>query len=76
MEENYRNLACATLLQAIKDFFRGTESQKKAILKDLRSDWMDWFTQGLSLELEKELKTNPEQVRARYKAVEGRVRNV
>lgn len=76
MPENYRNLACATLLQAIKDFFRGTETQRKAILKDLHSDWMDWFTEGLSIELARELETNPEQVRARYKSVEGRVRNV
>ena len=76
MEKNYRNLACATLLQAIKDFFRGTESQKKAIIKDLRSDWMDYLTNGLSIELAKELETNPDEVRKRYKAVEGRVKSV
>lgn len=74
-EQNIRELACATLLVAIKDFFKGVETRHK-ILKDLRSEWMDYLTDGLSIKLAHELETNPEQIRTRYKLVEGRVQNV
>lgn len=61
MEENYKALACAVTTQAIKDYFdKGIErSEKKKIIKDLKSPWMDWLTGGLSVLAARQLKTNP-----------------
>ena len=62
-----KNLACAVLLQATKDYFKSTESQQKQIIKDLRSTWMEQFSNGLSLVVANELIKNPEEIQERIK---------
>ena len=62
-----KNLACAVMLQATKDYFKSTESQQKKIIKDLRSSWMEQFSNGLSLIVANELVNNPEKIQERIK---------
>jgi hypothetical protein len=70
-EQNYKHLGCAVTIRAMVDFFkeddRQNEGAKKKILKELRSDWVDWLSFGLSTKLANELETNPEEVRKRCK---------
>ena len=64
--ENYQQLGYAVAVQAIRDFFNGSKKNKDAVIKDLKSPWMDLLTNGLSLHLAKELETNPKQVLRRF----------
>jgi hypothetical protein len=75
MQKNYRQLGCAVAIQAMKDYFRVCEANQKIILKELRSAWVDWLTDGLSLELANQLEANPEKVKKRYHLYEGRSYN-
>ena len=62
-----KNIACATLLQAVKDYV-DFPNQRKAILKDLRGEkdgWMPFFTQGQSLVVADQLETNLDAIAAR-----------
>lgn len=72
MEENYRALGCATVRQAVKDYFEDgvDEFMQRKILRDLCSEWMDWLTDGLSLRVAKELKTHPARIYNRLKKYE------
>lgn len=63
-----RSLACATILQAVKDFAHGTAAQKNAVLKDLRSKWMDFFSDGTSVMVADQLEANPKEIIARVLA--------
>lgn len=65
--KNYQQLGYAVAVQAIKDFFEGTDKQKKAIIKQLRSPWMNFITNELAWRLAEELETNPKEVRRRFK---------
>lgn len=69
MEENYKALACAVITQATKDYFdKGTDkAEKNKIIKDLKSDWMDWLTDGLSVVVAKQIKTNPGAIARKLK---------
>ena len=60
-----RQLAAAVTLQAAKDYFRADDKQKRTILKDLRSNWMDTFTNGTSILVAKQLEFHPAEVEAR-----------
>ena len=62
-----KNLACAVMLQATKDYFKSTEPQQRQIIKDLRSTWMEQFSNGLSLVVANELIKNPEKIQERIK---------
>ena len=72
MEQCYRNLAAAVLLQAAKDYCdRGTtKEQQKVIIKDLKGQWMDFFTNGTSKSVANELLTNEKIIRIRLKKCE------
>lgn len=61
------NLASAVLLQAVKDYCGGSDREKRAILKDLRSPWMDFFTQGRAKVVAQELERNPDEIKERMK---------
>ena len=62
-----RELACAITMQAVRDYFavNATEKKRKEILKDLRSKWMDFITDGLSITVANQLEKNPEEIRER-----------
>lgn len=61
-------LAAATIWQAAKDYVSTKcDRQRKAILRDLRSDWMQFFTDGLSVIVAKELELHPDEIKKRIK---------
>jgi hypothetical protein len=74
-----KNLTAAITLQAVKDYFTKTEyktkekteemfaKKRKAILKDLRSAWMQMLTDGQSVVVAEQLEAHPEEVCARLK---------
>ena len=70
MNENYQQLGFAILKQAIKDYFTEPPKEKRKILKDLKGDWMDWLTNGLSVIAAKELKANPGSIRRKLRKCE------
>lgn len=57
-----RELGCATTLRAAKDFFDMPDSQE-AILRTLRSPWLNLLTEEMASRLAKTIETNPNQVR-------------
>jgi hypothetical protein len=65
--KNYKQLGCAVVLQALKDFFDGTDKQKKAIIKQLKSEWMNFISDNLAWRLAEELEKNPKEVKRRFK---------
>lgn len=73
LEKNYRELGIAVVRQAIKDYFginktispTPNKAQKRAILKELRSDWDDFITGGLSLMVADQLEKNPKEIKQR-----------
>lgn len=67
MNDAYKQLGYAVAIQALKDFFYTTEENKKVIIKDLKSKWMDWLTGGLSVQLAEKLETEPKEVKKRFK---------
>jgi len=67
MDQNLRQLACAITLQAVKDFVAGDEANRRAILKDLRSPYMDFITSGTSLVVADELERNPDEIAERIR---------
>ena len=69
-EHNYRHLAIAMVRQAMKDYFAGGKARKQAILKELRSDWDDFLTDGLSVMVAEQLEKNPKEIKQRFKKAE------
>ena len=67
MDQNLRQLACAITLQAVKDFCAGDAANRRAILKDLRSPYMDFITNGTSRVVAEELVKNPEEIAERIR---------
>lgn len=67
---NIRNLACAITMQAIEDFCHTTKPEKrKAILKDLRSPYMDFITNGTSTIVAEQLELHPEDIAKRLRKI-------
>lgn len=60
-----RELACAITLQAVKDYFDSPETGKQAILKELRSKYMEFITNGTSGIVAEQLELHPEEIRER-----------
>ena len=65
--DGYQRLGYAIAFQALKDYFGGSTAQKNVIMKDLRSPWMEWITNGLSVQLADRLKSDPKGVERRFK---------
>lgn len=65
MEQNIRNLASAVLLQAAKDYCAGDEKERAKISEELRSEWMQELTQGISLVVAEQLEKNWEAIAPR-----------
>lgn len=66
-DANIRNLACAIIMQAVKDFLDGTDKQRNAVLKDLRSPYMDMLSNGISAVVAEQLELHPEEIAARMR---------
>ena len=62
MTKNYRNLGCAVIREALKEYFEVDKYGKKSIIEDLKGDWMDWFTDGLSIVAAQHLESNPRAI--------------
>ena len=68
--DGQRELISAVLLQAAKDYCNtANEAKQKVILKDLRSEWLDWASDGMSIKVAKALETHPIEIRSRLKKV-------
>lgn len=66
-DANIRNLACAILMQAAKDYLYTTPEKQAVILKDLRSPYMDLLTNGTSIAVADQLELHPEEIRERLR---------
>ena len=64
--KNYEQLGKAVAVQATKDFAKGSAKNKNAVIKDLKSSWMEFITDGMSIHLAKALETNPKEVIKRF----------
>lgn len=85
-DKNIHNLACAIILQAVRDYFTKEKyatkektkekfaQKRKAILKDLRSKRMDFLSDGLSVVVAEKLESNPKEIRARLRKYDGRTK--
>lgn len=63
---NGRQLVMTILHQAAKDYCRNeSESTRKAILKDLRSSYMEFISDGMSVVVAEQLEKNCEAIKAR-----------
>jgi hypothetical protein len=62
-----RSLVCAITMQAVKDYFRATADERQNILRELRSEWMDYITDGMSVNIANELEKHPKEIRARLR---------
>ena len=67
--EAIRELASETLLWAAKDYCATEdEGQRKKIIKDLNSPWMDLFTDGTSKVVAQALQNNEQAIADRLKS--------
>jgi hypothetical protein len=79
--QNYHDLACAITLQAVREYFykgknespENIKASQKAILKDLRSPYMEFITNGLSVIVAEKLEKNPKEIGKRLKSYDNRV---
>ena len=67
MDNCIKNLAYATMYQAVKDFVKATDKKRNVILKELRSSWMNWFTNGMSLIVAEQLENHPKDIITRMR---------
>lgn len=64
--ESCRNLGCAIAFQAAKNYCETkNEATKRAILRALRSDYMDVITDSASIYLAEKLEKEPEVIKER-----------
>lgn len=61
------NLTSAILMQAVKDYCRGGDDEKEVILKELRSKWMCFITDGKSIIVAEQLEKNCSDITARLR---------
>lgn len=65
----FRNIYMAVTLQAVKDYFKSTKAMQKAILKELRSEFICGKTDGVSKNVADELEKHPKEISERLKIV-------
>ena len=68
----YKELGYAVAHQAVKDYFVVNKDMKKKILKDLRSDWMYFITNGMSRTIAEKLEKNPREILRRLTKVDAK----
>ncbi len=64
-----KHLAAAVTMQAVKDYFdkESTQEERKAILKDLRSNWMRELTNDTSANVAEQLEKHPKEIAERLR---------
>jgi hypothetical protein len=69
MEQELKNLTCAIVMQAVKDYFsyNGKPNKQREVLNDLRSKYMDFITNGMSVIVAEQLELHPNEIAARLK---------
>lgn len=65
--DNYRQLGMAVTLQSLKDFIEADPIEQKAIIADLRTPYMEFLSNGLSVPLADRLEKNPTEICNRIK---------
>ena len=65
-------LASRTLLEAAKEYceYGRTEGEKKSIIRDLKGEWMNFLTDGMSTVVAEELLKNEKEIAVRLKKIE------
>lgn len=68
----YRSLGKAIVYEAIKEFAeeKNNPSMQRKILKDLRSPYMDFVSEGMSVIVAEKLETNPDEICDRVRRFE------
>ena len=68
----YRSLGKAIVYEAIKEFAEEKNNPKMQhkILKDLRSPYMDFVSEGMSVIVAEKLETNPDEICDRVRRFE------
>lgn len=66
---NIRQLTAAIVYQAVKDYCnkKTTKEERRVVLKDLRSPYMDLLTNGTSVIVARELELHPDEIKARIR---------
>lgn len=68
MNPTIRNLACAVMIQAARDYCGQDDPKKREkILKDLRSNWMETLTDGTSIIIAEQLELHPKEIAERLR---------
>lgn len=65
-----KNLASATLIEAAREYCEvETTQQKNKIIKDLNTTWMDFLTDGMSINVARELQRNGPAIKKRLENI-------
>ena len=65
---NARQLVAAVLLQAARDYCKDDSERKRSeIIKSLRSPYMDFMSNGMSIVVADQLKLHPDEISERLK---------
>jgi hypothetical protein len=69
MDSNIRQLTCAIVLQAVKDYFdpKTKPEARKTIFKDLRSTRLKFITNDMSERVAEQLELHPEEIAERLR---------
>lgn len=68
LDANFNELVNAIVYQAAKDYvFTKDERKKRETLKDLRSSYMDWLTNGMSVIVAEQLELHPQEIAKRIR---------
>ena len=67
--DGYKELICAVMRETVREYFQKgtTAEEQKQIIKELRSKWCEFLTDGLSIYLAEQLVKNPEAVHIRFR---------
>lgn len=64
---NYQELGYSIAIQAAKDYLHSNSpNEKRRIIKDLKSEWMKFITNDISVLLAEKLKSVPDEVRINF----------
>lgn len=71
LEEAYKGLLAAIMLQAAKDYVFGTENERPQVLRDLRSRHMCSLTDDQSAIIAEQLEKHPKEIAERLRYMKG-----
>lgn len=65
MDKGIKALGTAVILQSVRDYMVASPQKQKVIIKDLKSEWVDFLTDGMSVVAAEQLQKNPEKISAK-----------